>query len=78
MTGDDEKRRPRGRPLRRLQNGFDKAEGTSLRCGDCPVFDRKRGWCPVKAIMASADTVACVYGTVKINAARVAEKRRRK
>lgn len=70
-------KRPQGRPLRRMEAGaLDHNPLARKSCGDCPKYIMRTMWCPLKAVPTAPQAPACRYGTVLMNAARVAEKRR--
>lgn len=69
--------RPRGRPIRQMPDGMAVAPRTRTKCGECPVYDRRKSWCPVKAMTTSVVAPACRWGVVKIRATMVAAGRAR-
>ena len=70
--------RPRGRPIRRMANGLDPVSGAgkdSLKCRECPMWDRQRAWCPLRAAPCNGFATACRYGTSLIRDKRQADRR---
>ena len=71
-------KRPRGRPVRGMEHGLDPVPGArkdSAKCGECPKWDGKRTWCPLRAAPCNRFAPACRYGTVLIRAKRLADRR---
>ena len=76
MSEWDEVRPKRGRPFRRVVNGFTKQSENenAARCGECPKFDTC-GYCPLQAKMVKGGETCCRYGYVLIKAERQEERR---
>lgn len=71
-------KRPRGRPIRGMENGLDPVPGArkdSAKCRECPKWDGRRVWCPLRAAPCNGFAPACRYGTVLIRAKRQADRR---
>lgn len=71
-------KRPRGRPVRGMENGLDPVPGArkdSAKCRECPKWDGRRTWCPIRAALCNGCSPACRYGTVLIRAKRLADRR---
>lgn len=77
MSEGDEVRPKRGRPFRRVVNGFapQSESENAARCGECPKFDTC-GYCPIKAKMVKAKEICCRYGYVLIRAKRQEDRRK--
>ena len=60
--------RPRGRPMRKLDDAFSGTR-SDRRCRECPKYDPVH-WCPVQAAMRPPDAPACRYGLVLITSRR--------
>lgn len=74
--------RTRGRPVRPMPaDALDVPRGArkdAAKCRECPRWDDKRDWCPLRAAICSGHMPACMYGTVLIRAKRLADRRKRK
>ena len=71
-------KRPRGHPVRGMEHGLDPVPGArkdSAKCRECPKWDEKRTWCPLRAAPCNGFAPACRYGTVLIRAKRLADRR---
>lgn len=64
--------RPRGRPMRHVENGMATATGVRNvpRCRRCEKHDPRRVWCPIKASVRSGESPMCRYGLVLYGLAR--------
>lgn len=72
-------KRPRGRPVRSMENGLSPdplARKGSPSCRECPKWDKPRAWCPLRAAPCNGFSRACRYGVVLIRAMRHADRRR--
>ena len=72
-------KRPRGRPVRRMENGLSPdpfARKGSPNCRECPKWDKPRAWCPLRAAPCNGFSQACRYGAALITANRRADRRR--
>lgn len=71
--------RARGRPVRPMPaDALDVPRGArkdSAKCRECPKWDGRRTWCPLRAAPCNGFAPACRYGTVLIRAKRQADKR---
>ena len=76
MSGD-EIRPKRGRPFRRVENGFgDMPErGNGRRCGECPKWGRNE-ICVIRAERRARNAMCCRYGYVLIGAMRQEDRRK--
>lgn len=74
--------RTRGRPIRPMSaNALDIPRGVrsdSAKCRECPKWDGRRTWCPIRASTCNGFALACRYGTVLIRAKRQKDRRKRK
>lgn len=71
-------KRPRGRRVRRMENGLDPTPGArrdSAKCRECPKWDGRLAWCPLRAAPCGGSSPACRYGVVLIRAERQADRR---
>ena len=71
-------KRPRGRPVRRMENGLSPdpfARKGSPSCRECPKRDKPRAWCPLQAAPCNGFSQACRYGAALITAKRRADRR---
>lgn len=74
---DDEIQPKRGRPFRRVENGFEDMpeRGNGRRCGECPKWGRNE-YCPIRAERRARDAMCCRYGYVLIGAKRQEDRRK--
>lgn len=78
LSDDLVPKRPKGRPVRRIENGLDPVPGArkdSAKCWECPKWDGRWTWCPIRAALCKGSTTACRYGVVLIRAKRLADRR---
>ncbi len=76
MDGDEIQPK-RGRPFRRVENGFEEMpeRGNGRRCGECPKFGRNC-ICSIRAERRARNAMCCRYGYVLIGAKRQEDGRR--
>ena len=68
QAGEADARGRAGRPER--------ARKDAAKCRECPRWDGRRDWCPLRAAICSGHMPACMYGTILIRAKRLADRRR--
>ena len=72
---EDEVQPKRGRPFRRVENGFEEMpeRENGRRCGECPKWERS--FCPIRAERRARLAMCCRYGYVLISAMRQENRR---
>lgn len=80
MTEDDEllPKRPRGRPVRSVENGLSQPPGARVdtpRCRLCEKWAVKQRWCPLRASPNNGMGPMCRYGLVLYRARKQKERR---
>lgn len=80
MTEDDDllPKRPRGRPMRGVENGLSQLPGARVdtpRCRKCEKWDVKQRWCPLRAAPNNGMGPMCKYGIVLYRAKKQKERR---
>ncbi len=79
MTEDElVPKRPRGRPVRGMENGLDQLPGARAdtpRCRKCDKWSAKQRWCPLRAAPNSGMGPMCKYGLVLYRARKQKERR---
>ena len=76
MSGDEIQPK-RGRPFRRVENGFEEMpeRGNGRRCGECPKWGRNE-ICSIRAERRARNAMCCRYGYVLIGAKRQEDRRK--
>lgn len=74
---EDEVQPKRGRPFRRVENGFEEMpeRGNGRRCGECPKWGRNE-ICSIRAERRARNAMCCRYGYVLIGAMRQEDRRK--
>ena len=74
---EDEVQPKRGRPFRRVENGFEEMpeRGNGRRCGEYPKWGRNE-ICSIRAERRARNAMCCRYGYVLIGAKRQEDCRR--
>lgn len=79
MTEDElVPKRPRGRPVRGMENGLDPVPGARTdtpRCRECGKWVGRKMWCPLRASPNNGRGPMCRYGLVLHRAKKLKERR---